>query len=1542
MAITRRTAGPSPPAPPPWPVTARQRGIPASQDQPQPPPPPTAAVTCHHQPQELRQSPVAHCHRMLRQFAFVPLVALLMLLPHTASGTVDSAAATVVSNVSLANGDSNYRLSKRNNYSVSDDDLITASHANEELILGYAVGPLPKDAVSPKAVRCPRPAAIYMNEFAVYIPNGVDVADSVAHRLGFSNLGQIGALKGYYLFHHNHVRKRSLDRSEVHHSALNTEPEVRWVQQQHEKPRFKRDYSTFDQDFVRFPGFPRSLALPGSGRMAYRDTGTHNIFPDPLFKEQWYLNGGAKDGPDMNVGPAWQKGYTGKGVVVSILDDGIQRNHPDLALNYDPDASYDINSNDSDPMPRDNGDNKHGTRCAGEVAAVAFNQYCGVGVAYNASIGGVRMLDGTVNDAVEAKALGLNPDHIDIYSASWGPEDDGSTVDGPGPLARRAFIFGVTSGRQGKGSIFIWASGNGGRYTDSCNCDGYTNSIFTLSISSATQGGYKPWYLEECSSTLATTYSSGTPGHDKSVATVDMDGSLRPDRICTVEHTGTSASAPLAAGIAALALEANPSLTWRDMQYLVVLTSRSEPLEKEPGWILNGVKRKVSHKFGYGLMDAGAMVSLAEQWTSVPSQHICKSREINEDRSIEVSVGYTLQTHMDVNGCAGTVNEVRFLEHVQCKITLRFFPRGNLRILLTSPMGTTSTLLFERPRDITKSNFDDWPFLSVHFWGERAEGRWTLQILNGGPRRVSQAGILSKWQLIFYGTQTNPIRLKSEGGGTRSGAAAGYAAAAGLPNPFVFPTETDQQSAGLGAAGAAGGAYYQSSDLYSNFMNFPNLFSGAGSGIDKTVATLNGHNIPTAQRENVMADSNNKLVVLHDCDPECDQQGCYGRGPTQCVACKHYRLDNTCVSRCPPRSFPNQGGVCWPCHESCETCAGAGQDSCLTCAPAHLYVTDLAVCLQVCPEGYYENYDNRTCVPCEANCASCQDRPDYCTSCDHHLVMHEHRCYAACPKNTYETEDYNCADCHPSCATCNGSSESQCILCRGGRFAHEGRCLNSCPDGYYGDKKRHECIGCPHGCATCSNGAVCLTCHDHWTMNRKGKCIANGNNNCDESEYFENGHCHPCHSTCETCTGPTENDCLTCTSNLLLQGQRCVNVCDDGYYMEVGVCAKCLHTCTQCVSRMNCTACMRGLQLQSGECRTTCADGYYSDRGTCAKCYLSCHTCSGPRRNQCVQCPEGWQLAGGECFPECPEGFFKTKFGCQRCHHYCKTCNGAGPLACTSCPAHSMLQNGLCIDCLSSQYYDPPTQTCKTCHESCRTCSGPGQYSCLTCPFPLHLDRLNHQCVPCCAADASPDDQSCCHCDKATGGCINASPAGKRRVGAEQQLLQFGDESYGGGGPNAPPSAGDGGGLHHFWKQFLTNSSMSTITVVAVSGCLLIVTLFIVIFTVLQKRSQTMYTGIKYNKLGKKPPPGGTSTTRISIPADGDDLLEPIVNNADDDEDDEEDEDEDEQEEVDYEVEDGGDRTERRRQARFDSRRSSSSGRRGDKQTFRYAAVTRT
>lgn len=161
---------------------------------------------------------------------------------------------------------------------------------------------------------------------------------------------------------------------------------------------------------------------------------------------------------------------------------------------------------------------------------------------------GIRMLDGDVTDIVEASSLSLNPQHIQVYSSSWGPNDDGSTVDGPGKLAAKAFVDGVTNGRGGLGSIFVWAAGNGGRYGDSCNCDGYAVSPYTISVGAASERDDKPWYLEQCSSTLTSTYSSGSVG-EKQIITTDLHN------ICTERHTGTSASAPLAAGMMALALE---------------------------------------------------------------------------------------------------------------------------------------------------------------------------------------------------------------------------------------------------------------------------------------------------------------------------------------------------------------------------------------------------------------------------------------------------------------------------------------------------------------------------------------------------------------------------------------------------------------------------------------------------------------------------------------------------------------------------------------------------------------------------------------------------------------------------------------------------------------------------------------------------------------------------------------------------------------------------------------------------------------------------
>ncbi|NXR64298.1 PCSK4 convertase, partial [Rhadina sibilatrix] len=507
----------------------------------------------------------------------------------------------------------------------------------------------------------------------------------------------------FYHFSHRGTRQRALSRHWGWHMRLTRDPQVLWFEQQTVKRRSKR--------------------------------GTGVVPTDPWFPKQWYMNNDVQ--PDLNILTAWSKGYTGLGVVLTVLDDGLEKDHPDLAANYDPLASYDFNSNDPDPQPRYSEDDKnwHGTRCAGEVAAVANNGICGAGVAYNAKIGGVRMLDGSIMDIVEAQALSLQPQHIHIYSASWGPEDDGRTVDGPGVLAAAAFHRGVVQGRGGLGSIFIWASGNGGINYDNCNCDGYTNSIYTVSVGSVLGDGQRPRYSESCPAILTTTYSSRTTSKVQ-IVTTDLHHS------CTDKHTGTSASAPLAAGMVALALEANPTLTWRDLQHLIIRASKPAHLQAED-WAENGVGRRVSHYYGYGLLDAGLLVQAATTWTRTRPQEKCSVQAVQVPRDI----GSRLTISMDASSCSGSI---RSLEHVQVQLSLSYSRRGDLVVALSSPMGTTSTLVTVRPYDTSQDGYKDWTFMSTHFWDENPKGIWTLQLENRGDDQ--NTGQLTSFILHLHGT----------------------------------------------------------------------------------------------------------------------------------------------------------------------------------------------------------------------------------------------------------------------------------------------------------------------------------------------------------------------------------------------------------------------------------------------------------------------------------------------------------------------------------------------------------------------------------------------------------------------------------------------------------------------------------------------------------------------------------------------------------------------------------------------------------------------
>ena len=464
-------------------------------------------------------------------------------------------------------------------------------------------------------------------------------------------------------------------------------------------------------------------------------------FDDPEWPYQWYMNDGCEEGVNLNVTAAWDLGFTGKNVVVTIIDDGVEKSNLDLADNFDQHACTDLNDNDNNAEPRydSTDENKHGTRCAGEISMAANNSICGVGIAYNSRIGGIRLLDGRINDRLEAAAISFNTDYIDIFSASWGPLDNGKTVEGPGKLTSLAFLKGINEGRNKKGSIYVWASGNGGRYYDNCNCDGYTASIYTITISSVTQQNSVTPYSEKCSSILATTYSSGKNGN--SVVTSDLRNR------CTKSHSGTSASAPIAAGIISLALEANRYLTWRDVQYLIVYTSNTTKLVSN-NWGMNGVGRQFSHEFGFGLMNAGRLVELATRWVNIGEQIICNVNIFSNER-IEIGDGEAKEIDVTVELFKTCNKQINYLEHVISSIGIESDIRGSLYISLESPSKTVSNLLDYRPFDQSKSGFQNWPFMSVHYWGENPNGEWVLTIKNSHSRPA----YLSNWTLIFHGVE---------------------------------------------------------------------------------------------------------------------------------------------------------------------------------------------------------------------------------------------------------------------------------------------------------------------------------------------------------------------------------------------------------------------------------------------------------------------------------------------------------------------------------------------------------------------------------------------------------------------------------------------------------------------------------------------------------------------------------------------------------------------------------------------------------------------
>lgn len=593
--------------------------------------------------------------------------------------------------------------------------------------------------------------------------------DALAERHGLEVIGTVGGLDDTFFLHRRcrededdrtHCRQRREEDSTL---SIAAHPGVLEVSQQHEISR--RRHAAIPE-LPESPVSAGAAGLPSSTRTRRFDWASGRVPNDPLFDQQWYYDNHKTASHDAEVLEVWRQGVIGSGVVVCIVDDGIEHDHTDLRDAYDAEASSDFNSNDDDPYPReDDPINNHGTRCSGVVAAQPNNNKCGVGVAHGARIGGIRMLDGPVSDVVEANSLGHHRQHVDIYSSSWGPNDDGRTVEGPGPLASQVFEDGVRLGRGGLGSIFLFASGNGGN-KDDCNCDGYSNSIYTIAISALTENEGQPYYSENCAAALTSTYSSGG---GRAIVTVDLHNR------CHTGFSGTSAAAPLAAGILALVLEVRPDLTWRDIQHIVV-HSAVKVANSDTDWHENSAGLWHSHKFGFGKMSATRLVARARGWTNVgPQIRVALPRQ--QSSSIQGRREGTAEqvvTAADVNG-------IGFLEHVQINVNLHLqASRSKLQVDVVCPDGTYSKVLSSRSADSARVGFTNWKFMTVRCWHTSPIGTWQVRVTNGASERAT----LTDFQLIIYGTTADPMASH----GPNDGGDAGNPVTAPPTKPTLLPT----------------------------------------------------------------------------------------------------------------------------------------------------------------------------------------------------------------------------------------------------------------------------------------------------------------------------------------------------------------------------------------------------------------------------------------------------------------------------------------------------------------------------------------------------------------------------------------------------------------------------------------------------------------------------------------------------------------------------------------------------------------------------------
>ncbi len=340
---------------------------------------------------------------------------------------------------------------------------------------------------------------------------------------------------------------------------------------------------------------------------------------DPLFKKQWHLENrgqtGGTPGADIGALVAWAHTTGSPEITIAIVDDGLDLKHEEFRGKGKVLPGYNFQDRNEDPSATPT--NRHGTACAGLAAAAANNKKGGCGVAPGCRLLPVRTPDEWGDEVGYADSLAWAADHgADVISCSWGPPD-GYWSDDPLPLAMSAALDRATAtGRGGQGTVITWAAGNGNEPVD---LDGFASDARVIAVGATDDRDRKASYSDFGKALSVCAPGGDTLSDRAGIVTTDLSGSVGYTRNnYPQDFGGTSAAAPIAAGIAALVLSANPDLTWSQVKDLLEQTAdridatgsftdargKSHPARYEGGRSLC---------YGHGRLNAGAAARRAEE-----------------------------------------------------------------------------------------------------------------------------------------------------------------------------------------------------------------------------------------------------------------------------------------------------------------------------------------------------------------------------------------------------------------------------------------------------------------------------------------------------------------------------------------------------------------------------------------------------------------------------------------------------------------------------------------------------------------------------------------------------------------------------------------------------------------------------------------------------------------------------------------------------------------------------------------------------------------